>query len=62
LGGPIIKNKLFFFGSFEDEKNVTPGTTFRANNGGEKAEGNVTRVLGSDLDQLSSFLKTKYGY
>jgi hypothetical protein len=29
LGGPIVKNKLFFFGSFEDEKNVTPGTTFR---------------------------------
>jgi hypothetical protein len=62
LGGPIIKNKLFFFGSFEDEKNVTPGTTFRSNNGGEKVEGNITRVLGSDLDQLSSFLKTKYGY
>ena len=62
LGGPIIKNKLFFFGSFEDEKNVTPGTTFRANNGGEKVEGNVTRVLASELDGLSKFLKDKYGY
>jgi hypothetical protein len=62
LGGPIVKNKLFFFGSFEDEKNVTPGTTFRANKGGEKAEGNITRVLASDLDGLSTFLKDKYGY
>ena len=62
LGGPIIKDKLFFFGSFEDEKTTQPGTTFRANKGGEPATGNVTRVLGSELDQLSSFLKTKYGY
>lgn len=62
LGGPIIKDKLFFFGSFEDEKNVSPGTTFRANKGSEKTEGNVTRVLGSDLDRLSTFLKDKYGY
>lgn len=62
LGGPIIKNKLFFFTSFEDETNVRPGTTFRANNGSEKAEGNVTRVLSSDLNQLSTFLKDKYGY
>jgi hypothetical protein len=62
LGGPIVKNKLFFFGSFEDEKNVSPGTVFRSNNGNEKAEGNITRVLSSDLDQLSKFLKDKYGY
>jgi hypothetical protein len=62
LGGPIIKNKLFFFGSFEDEKNVSPGTVFTANNGSQKAEGNITRVLASDLDGLSKFLKDKYGY
>jgi hypothetical protein len=62
LGGPIIKNKLFFFGSFEDEKTTQPGTVFRANNGSEKADGNVTRVLASELTQLSTFLKDKYGY
>jgi hypothetical protein len=62
VGGPIIKDKLFFFGSFEDELTTQPGTTFRANKGGEPASGNVTRVLSSDLDQLSSFLRTKYGY
>lgn len=62
LGGPIIKNKLFFFASFEDEKLTEPGTTFRANRGNETAEGNVTRVLGSDLDQLSNYLSTNFGY
>ncbi len=62
LGGPIIKNKLFFFASFEDEKLTEPGTTFRANRGSETAEGNVTRVLASDLDNLSSYLSTNFGY
>jgi len=62
LGGPIIKNKLFFFGSFEDDKQTSPGTTFRANNGGEAAVGSVTRVLASDLNGLSSYLKSNFGY
>lgn len=62
IGGPIIKNKLFFFVSFEDDKTAQPGTTFRANLGGETATGNVTRVLASDLDNLSSFLKSKFNY
>jgi hypothetical protein len=62
LGGPIIKDKLFFFGSFEDEKTTQPGTVFRANTGSEQVGGNVTRVLASDLDGLSKFLKDKYGY
>ncbi|MFC0262739.1 TonB-dependent receptor [Fontibacter flavus] len=62
VGGPIIKDKLFFFASFEDENLTEPGTTFRANNGNEQAGGNVTRVLASDLDQLSSFLRTNFNY
>ena len=62
LGGPIIKDKLFFFVSYEDDKNDRPGTTFRANEGGETVAGNVTRVLKSDLDNLSSFLATNFGY
>src|SRR6266850_4087851 len=28
LGGPIIRNKLFFFSSFEDDRQTQPGTTF----------------------------------
>lgn len=62
LAGPIIENKLFFFGSFETEKLTQPGTTFTANTGGQTVGGNTTRVLKSDLDALSTFLKTNFGY
>ena len=61
VGGPIIKDKLFFFASFEDEKEARPGTTWKANRG-EAIEGNVTRVLASDLDQLSSYLRNNFDY
>lgn len=62
VGGPVIKNKLFFFANVELERQATPATPFRANKGGEPVEGNVTRVLESDLDNLSTFLKTNFGY
>ena len=61
VGGPIIKDKLFFFASFEDETEARPGTTWRANRG-EPIEGNITRVLASDLDQLSTFLRNNFNY
>lgn len=56
------KDKLFFFFSFEDEERSGPGTTWRANNGSETPGGTVTRVLASDLDELSSYLRTNFGY
>jgi len=62
VGGPIIKNKLFFFASFEDEKEARPGTTWKANSGTDPITGNVTRVLASDLDGLSSYLRSKFNY
>jgi hypothetical protein len=62
LGGPIIKDKLFFFANFETEDLVSPGTTYTANDGTQIAGGNVTRVLKSDLDALSTFMKDKFGY
>lgn len=62
FSGPVVRNKLFFFGNFEDELREGPATTFRANRGGEEVGGNVTRVLASDLDQLSSFLSQNFDY
>ena len=62
LGGPIIKNKLFFFTNFEMDK--TPGQVinYRANKGGETAEGNVSRTLASDMQKVQDFMMQKYGY
>lgn len=62
VGGPIIKDKLFFFASYEDEVEARPGTTWRANNGNEPIEGNVTRVLASDLDGVRNFLRDNFDY
>jgi len=62
LGGPVIKNKLFFFASYEDDKQTQPGTTFRAATSPTDTGANVTRVLASDLDALSSYLQTNFNY
>ena len=62
IGGPIIRNKLFLFASFEDDQQVAPGTTFRAATSPTDTGAQVTRVLASDLDALSSFLSSNFGY
>ncbi len=62
VSGPIVKNKLFFFFNVEDEANTYPGTTYKANKGGETVAGNTTRVLASDLQALSAFMKSKFDY
>jgi hypothetical protein len=61
-GGPIVKNRLFVFGNYENEEDKRPLTTFRANNGGEPVGGSVTRVLASDLTALSAFLNQNFQY
>jgi hypothetical protein len=57
-----VKNKMFFFLSAEDEELTAPGTTFRANTGGQTVGGSTTRVLASDLDGLSAFLSQNFDY
>jgi hypothetical protein len=62
VSGPVWKNKLFFFLNYEDESLTQPGTTFRANLGGETVGGGTTRVLASDLDALSNYLSQRFSY
>jgi hypothetical protein len=62
VGGPIVKNKLFFFQSFESQNDNRPLTTFLSNPGGAPIAGNTTRVLTSDLTALSSFVQTNFNY
>src|SRR5207249_2868363 len=60
LGGPIIRNRLFFFGSFEDDGQTLPGTTFLARSDPtQPVGGSLTRVLASDLDALN-FANSNY--
>ncbi|WP_243406341.1 TonB-dependent receptor [Siphonobacter curvatus] len=60
LGGPIIKDKLFFFVNAELEKRVDPGTSFLAKRAGLSGA-NVTRVEASDLDAVSQIMNDKFG-
>jgi Carboxypeptidase regulatory-like domain/TonB-dependent Receptor Plug Domain len=61
LGGPIIKDKLFFFVNFEGERREDP-LPFSALRANQTSGGNITRVRASMLDSISNFLKTKYNY
>jgi hypothetical protein len=66
VGGPILKNKAFFFASFEQEKQAVPAAAFVANRPGVTAapgtNSSTANVLASDLDRLRSFLVQKYNY
>ena len=63
LGGPIIKNKLFFF--FNAEMSKIPSIVNRwkgSENGVADAENYVSRTRLSDLERVSKHLKDNYGY
>ncbi len=62
LGGPIVKNKLFFFFSGEQERISDPATSFTALQPGQTAGGSISQVSAADLNTLKNFLQTKYGY
>lgn len=61
-GGPIVPNKWFAFGAFEKQSDTRPLTTFQSNPGGVAVGGNVTRVLTSDMQNLSDFLQKNFSY
>lgn len=64
LGGPIIKNKLFFFLNFETEKNKVPGPPRVAATPEAPADytNNIARPTAQDMDLMSAYLKDTYGY
>ncbi|MBR5925713.1 MAG: TonB-dependent receptor [Bacteroidales bacterium] len=62
LGGPIIKNKLFFFVNYETTTQPGQVIKYRANKGGEANKGNVSRTTLDDLKTVQEYMKTKYGY
>ena len=62
IGGPIIRNKLFFFANGEMETRSYPGLNWRAKRNASDVGGNFTRVLATDLDRVSAFVRDRYGY
>ena len=63
LGGPIIKNKLFFFVNGEMAKTPTIANRWRpSTNGVADANNYISRTTASDLQTVSDYVKSKYGY
>lgn len=62
VGGPIVKNKLYYFANFETERRKDEASGYRAQNAGNEGKTNTSRVLESDLQQVSRILKDRFGY
>lgn len=65
LGGPIIKNKLFFFVNGEYENAPAPMHKWKLSsqeNGTGDSGQLISRVTANDMEQFASILKTKYNY
>ena len=63
FGGPIVKNKLFFFVNAEMSK--VPSIVNRwkgSNNGVADPDNYISRTTNADLQKVSEFVKQKYGY
>jgi hypothetical protein len=61
-GGPIVRNKLFAFGTYENEEDKRPLTTFEANPGGAPVGGSITRVPAADLERIAGYLRNNFSY
>ena len=65
IGGPIVKNKLFFFANFEYSADVTPGSSYRVRDNEEQKWGNGTsyvRPTRAFMEEVKSYLAEKYNY
>ena len=63
LGGPIVKNKLFFFVNAEYAHIPTVVNRWQGStNGVADPDNYISRTKLSDLQRVSEFVKSKYGY
>ncbi|MDO7846718.1 TonB-dependent receptor [Hymenobacter sp. M29] len=65
VGGPIIKDKLFYFVSVEGERRDDPPGTYVANREGlpiPSPTSTTSSASARELDVLSNFLQTQYNY
>lgn len=63
LGGPIIKNKLFFFANVEYQKIPSTIIDWRASEDGiADPDSYISATKLSDMKKVSEFVKQKYGY
>ncbi|MDN3587609.1 TonB-dependent receptor [Pedobacter aquatilis] len=65
LGGPIIKDKLFFFVNYEKKLTIAPGTQRIASTPAtlySVANPNVVQASESFLNEVSSYLLNRYNY
>jgi len=63
FGGPIVKNKLFLFVNGEMAKTPTIVTRWRASTDGvADADNYISRTTLSDLQTVSDYVRSKYGY
>lgn len=62
IGGPIVKDKLFFFANMELERREDLGSSFIANNADGTTAINESRVEAADLMAVSDVLQQRFGY
>lgn len=63
LGGPIIKNKLFYFVNAEIENKTFPSNAYEPSTDGvSNINTKTARTTVADLKTMSDFLKSTYGY